>query len=116
MSLVTINGVAVATPSSYTWNIMDISNAERNAKGSIIIERIATKRKIELGWNYLTRTEMATLLQSVSNTTFPVTFVDAQTNSNVTKTMYVGDRNVGMIDFQNGVARYKDIKFNLIEV
>lgn len=116
MSLVTINGVAIATPSSYDWNIMDISNAERNAKGNIIIERINTKRKLELGWSYLTASQMSTLLQAVSNVTFSVTFVDAQTNSTMTKTMYVGDRKTGMIDFQNGVPRYKDVKFNLIEV
>ena len=38
MGLVTINGGAVATTSSYNWNIMDLSTAARHANGSILIE------------------------------------------------------------------------------
>ena len=46
--MIKINGVAMPAPSEYSVSIMDISKAERNAAGTMIIERIATKRKIEL--------------------------------------------------------------------
>jgi hypothetical protein len=44
-----------------------------------------------------------------------VTYMDPETDSYKTGSFYSGDRSVGMLDFQNGVPRYKDIKFDLIE-
>lgn len=115
MALFKINGVEIATPATYVWNIMDISKSERNAAGSIIIERITTKRKLELSWNFLLATQLQTLLTQISGVFFTIIYVDAQTNTNKTGTFYVGDRSVGMQDYQSNVARYKDIKFNFIE-
>jgi hypothetical protein len=115
MSLITIGAVDLPSPSEFSVGLMDLSKAERNAKGTMIIERIATKRKLELAWNYLTATQLATVLNAVTPVFFSVTYRDPLTNADRTGTFYVGDRNVGMIDFQNNVPRYKDIKFNLIE-
>lgn len=114
--MIFINSVKISTPSTLQIGIMDLSKAERNAKGNLIIERINTKRKLELSYNYLSATSLSTLLNAISGTTFTVTYPDAQTGANRTGTFYVGDRNAGAIDFQGGTVRYKDIKFNLIEV
>ena len=46
--MIRINGVTIPTPSDYSVGIMDLSQAERNANGTMIIERIATKRKLEM--------------------------------------------------------------------
>lgn len=115
MALITIAGVDIPSPSDYQVSIMDLSKADRNANGTMIIERIATKRKLELSWSYLSRTDLATILALVSTVTFKVKYLDPQTNSILESTFYCGDRSVGMIDFVNSVPRYKDIKFNLIE-
>ena len=40
--------------------------AERNARGTLIIERIATKRKIEMRWNYLDKDRLSQLQFSIS--------------------------------------------------
>lgn len=110
-----INGVDIPTPSEYMVGIMDISNAERNASGLMVIDRIATKRKIELNWKYLSKDDLSSLLAAVSDVFFQVTYIDPQTNGTKTGTFYCGDRNTGAIDYRNGVIRWKDIKFNLIE-
>lgn len=115
MALVAINGLDLPTPSGYTWAIQDISKAERNAAGTMIIERITTKRKLEVAWSYLTATQLQTILNAVSGVTFTVSYVDAQTNAIRSGTFYCGDRSVGMIDYQNSVPRYRDVKFSLIE-
>lgn len=115
MALILVNNVAIPTPSEYSIGIMDLSQAERVANGEINIKRIATKRKIEIGYNYLSKTDLSTLLQAISSVFFSVTYPDPQTGTNLTKTFYVGDRNAGMIDFINGVPRYKDVKFNFVE-
>lgn len=115
MPLITVNGSAIPTPTELSVGIMDLSKAERTAKGLMTIERIATKRKIEMSWAYLSKNDLATLLQAVSGVFFTVVYPDPQTNQNEQKTFYVGDRNIGMLDFINSVPRYKDVKFNFIE-
>jgi hypothetical protein len=115
MALVTINGVNVPTPSDFQVGIMDISKAERNANGLMIIERIATKKKLSLSYVYLTATDLKTILNAVAPVFYNVTYLDPVSNSNVTGSFYSGDRNMGMIDFLNGVPRYKDLKIELIE-
>ncbi|UWG96777.1 hypothetical protein LPY66_18150 [Dehalobacter sp. DCM] len=113
--MITINGNAIPIPSSFGIGIQDISKAERNARGTMIIERITTKRKLELGWSYLSKTDLAALLTAVSPVTFTVVYPDAQTGANRSGTFYCGDRSAGMIDYRGGIPRYKDVKFSLIE-
>jgi hypothetical protein len=115
MPLVTIGAVDLPTPSDFSVGVQDLSKAERNARGTMIIERIATKRKLDLSWSYLTAAQLSTVLNAVSPVFFTVTYVDPVTNANRSATFYCGDRNVGMIDFRGGVPRYKDVKFSLIE-
>ena len=115
MALIKVGSVDLPTPSDYGVGIQDLSKAERNAAGTMIIERIATKRKLELSWAYLSRTDLAQILNAVSPTFFTVQYVDPQDNANKTGTFYAGDRKCGMLDFQNSVPRYKDVGFSLIE-
>lgn len=116
MALITVNGVAISTPSDLQVGYFDISKAERNANGRMIIERIATKKKLFLTYSFLTESQTATLLKAVSPTTYSVTFENPETNSLETGTFYTGDRNLGFVDYHNGVARYQDITFNMIEI
>lgn len=113
--MITVNGVVLPTPSDYSVAIQDLSKGERNANGLMIMERIATKRKIELAWKYLSQSELAAVLNAVSPVFFTVTYIDPQAGGNKTGTFYSGDRNVPALDFIDGNIRYKDIKFNLIE-
>lgn len=113
--MVKINGVELPTPSDYLVSIQDLSKAERNANGTMIIERIATKRKLELSWKYLSKEQLSSLFNLVSPVFFTVTYIDPQTGGLKTGTFYCGDRSAGALDYINGKIRYKDIKFNLIE-
>ena len=115
MAVLTINGVQ-SSPSDLQVSIMDISRAERNANGNLSIDRINTKRKLELTFQFMTRTDLATLLNAVASVSFNVTYPDPRTNALETKTFYCGDRSVGMLDYLNNVPRYKDVRFNLIEL
>lgn len=116
MTIISIGGVSLPAPSDFQVNIQDIDKADRNARGVLIKERIRSGvRKIELGWKLLTADEMALILNAVSPSFFSVTYPDPQTNGNRTGTFYSGDRPAPMYDYRNGVPRYKDVKFNLIE-
>jgi len=116
MALLTIGGSAMPTPSDISVSFNDISKADRNARGTMIIERIATKRKLEISYAYLNNTNLVTVLNAVQSTTFSVTYPDPLTNGSRTGTFYAGDRSVGMIKYTGGVPTWKDIKFDLIEV
>ena len=110
-----INNVLIPTPSSFKVGLMDISNAERNAKGDMLIDRIATKRKIEVKWNLLFPQELTQLLNLVSNVYFFVRYPDPMTGQLEIKTFYCGDRNIGMYSYVDGVAKWNDISFNFVE-
>ncbi|MCY9513320.1 DUF6711 family protein [Paenibacillus apiarius] len=113
--MIKVNGADLPTPSDYSVGIQDISKAERNARGTMIIERIATKRKLELSWLHLSKTDLQRVLTAVSPVFFNVEYLDPQTNSKKTGSFYAGDRTVGAMDYIDGNIRWKDIKFNLVE-
>jgi hypothetical protein len=115
MALLVINGVEMPTPSGYIVSKQDIVKAERNARGTMIKEMIAQKDKIDLAWIYLSAADTAKVLTAVSANFFNVTYLEPQSNTNKTKTFYAGDRSAPAMDFINGIMRYKDIKFSIIE-
>ena len=120
INILKINGVNVATPSEFTVGVQDIAKAERIANGDIRIERIATKIKLEMSWNYLTTRDLSILLKSVRGSrrspTFPVVYWDPIEEGNVSKQFYVGDRTAGMHMIKDGKPVYVGVAFNLIEV
>ena len=113
--MITIGGVSIPTPSTYSISIQDLSKAERNANGSMIIERIATKRKLEMSWNYLSSSDLSSLLSKVAPVFFTVTYPDSVDGTTRSGTFYCGDRSSEAIDYISGTIRYKNVKFNLIE-
>jgi hypothetical protein len=115
VALLNINGVDLPSPSDLQVGLMDISKADRNAAGTMIIERIATKRKLQISYSYLSADDLKQVLSAVSPVFFTVTYPDPQTSTMRTGTFYSGDRTCPMIDYKNGVPRYKDVKFDLIE-
>jgi hypothetical protein len=116
MALITIGGVAIPTPTEFQVGYMDISKAERNASGRMIIERIATKNKLFLTYAFITRADATKLLNIIAPTSYSVTYFDPQDNQMKSGTFYCGDRQLGFLDYFNGVPRYRDFAFNLIEL
>lgn len=111
-----INGVAIATPSTFKVDINDIDGeAARNARGDMIRDRIATKRKISCEWPALSMGEVSTLLQAVKSVFFTVEYPDPMEGTNLTKTFYVGDRSMPVYMIRNGQALWEGLSMNLIE-
>lgn len=113
--MISINGVAIATPKTYEATVTDLDGeSNRNADGELIRDRIAVKRKLNLEWGPLTQAEIQTLLNSVSSVFFTVTFPDPMSGV-VTKTMYVGDRTAPAYQYVNGEVKWQGLKMNFIE-
>lgn len=110
-----VNNIQIPTPSSFQVGIMDLSKSERNAQGDMLIDIIATKRKLELKYKHLKPSELSQLLQLISSTFFFVRYPDPETGNFETKTFYKGDRTLPMYSFIDGEPVWKDIAFNFIE-
>ncbi|WP_338630820.1 DUF6711 family protein [Clostridium baratii] len=111
-----INGVAVATPKSLQVDIADLDGeSNRNLKGLLIRDRIDVKRKLNLEWGLLSVAECSKLLKAVSSVFFQVEFFDPQEGRFITKTMYVGDRNIPVQSYIKGVMKWEGLKMNFIE-
>lgn len=113
--MIEINNIKIRTPSSFSVSIIDISNAERNEKGEMLIDRIATKIKLEIQWKSLSNDEISTLLKSVKDIYFNVNYPDPQEGTNLTKIFYVGDRTAPMYNFNSGNPKWENLKMNFIE-
>lgn len=105
----------VKTPQKLMVGIYDVSSAaDRNAAGDILIDRVATKRKIECEWGALTNTEISTLLGKVTDVFFTVKYPDPVTGTEKSITCYVGDR-TAPIYRDSGTPVWEGLRMNLIE-
>lgn len=112
-----INGVAIAAPKTYQVQISDLDGeTNRNANGELLRDRIAVKRKLTLEWGPLDNFEISTILKTVKDVFFQVTFHDPM-DGIITVTMYVGDRTAPayMYDEESKEMKWKDLKMNFIE-
>ena len=112
-----IDTVTVSTPSALTVDIEVISKAERSEDGTMLIEVIATKRKINCAWSYLTNAALLALLTAVTPTFVSVEYEDPLTGTTRTGTFYTGSKSQGVQRFGStgAVVGWVDTKFNFIE-
>jgi hypothetical protein len=110
-----IKSAYVKTPKKLTVGIYDVAkNADRNAAGEILIDRVAVKRKIECEWGALTNSEISTILGSVTDVFFTVKYPDPLTGTEKTITAYVGDRTAPIYK-DSGTPLWEGLTMNLIE-
>lgn len=111
-----INGVQIATPKTFKVDISDLDGeAGRNARGNLIRDRVAVKRKLECEWPPLKDNEISAVLQAVKNEFFQVSYPDPMTGSVQTKTFYVGDRSAPMYYKDGNQYLWQGLTMNLIE-
>lgn len=116
MAILKINGVAIPDPSEFSVDIMDIDEeTTRNAKGELIRNRIAVKRKLNCQWPSCGNAEMSIILKAVKNAFFQVEYPDPMEGKRLTKTFYVGDRQMPMYSEVNGITQWEGLSMNFIE-
>lgn len=117
-TILQIDGVWIPDPSSLQWGIQSVSdsNAGRTTDGLMHVNLITRKRKIELEWTGVSFAVASEILKAVNPETFNVTYLDALTNTRLTKKFYVGDRTAMVYSYTDGYKRYQNVAFNIIEV
>lgn len=115
MGRLIINGVAVTPPKTFTATIQDIDGeTHRNANGDMVRDRVAVKRKLEMSWGMLTQSQMAQILNAVSNVFFSVEYPDPILGQR-TSTFYVGDRSSPAYSFNEKLKPWSGLTLNLVE-
>ena len=117
-TILQVNGVWIPDPSSLQWGLQSVSdqNAGRTTDGKMHVNLITRKRKLELSWTGVDFATASEILQAVNPETFKVTYLDALTNSRLTKEFYVGDRTAPVYSYHDGYQWYSNVNFNIIEV
>lgn len=116
MAIIKIDGIDLPAPSSLKNQQFDIDSADTNRNEEGYLQRDRVRQgvyKIELEWKAITSAQVSTILNAIEPASVQVTFPSPE--GILTKTMYVGDRNIE-------IARYIDesdirwnVRFSLIE-
>ena len=117
MAMRLVDGVAVKTPSSFSWGLQDVSGNDSGRTQDTIMHknRIAQKRQISLSWTAPTPQEAAAILQAFNPEYIRITYPDAMSGAEETRTFYVGDRSAPVKVWNIGNKRYESVAFELIE-
>jgi hypothetical protein len=114
--MIRVNGHTLPAVTFYTVGVMDIDgNTARTIDGTMVRDRIAVKRRVEVSWTVLTKEELSTILNRVSGVFFEVEYIDPQKGANRTGTFYVEDRTASGLDYMDGTIRWKDVQMNFVE-
>ncbi len=117
MAMISVNGVKVKDPSSFTWGLQDVSDSSAGRTQDTIMHknRVGQKRKLSLAWNNPTKEETAAILQAFNPEYIDVTYPDSMTGQDETRTFYVGDRTAQIRAWTVNYKRYSQVAFDIIE-
>ena len=115
-NIIKINGTWF-NPSEMSIGVMSIQdeNAGRDQSGTMYFRLVAVKQKIQLAWWCPSPELTSEILTAVKPSHFNVTYTDPVTNTQVTKDMYVGDREAPVQMWGSNRKFYSRVAFDLIE-
>ena len=87
MEFFKINGKIVKSPKEITISPEHLDNAERTLDGTMVIDIIGTKKKVDVSWEFLCKEDMTTLTTETGSDKFSeITFHDNKTGELTTIT------------------------------
>lgn len=116
-----VNNVKLPYVASYQVGWYDVSRDSgrdtTTADGTMILNVISQKYRIDITTKYLSGTELNTFYSQIKNApTMTVSFYDPYTASRVTKTMYRGDRTSTLRYTQGDTSMFEPITIALIQL
>jgi len=115
VALLTIAGTAVANPASIEVGEADLSKSNRTASGRMVMEIIATKRRLDVTWRYLPDPERRKIrdLIRANRPFFLVTWQDGDSADSMIA--YAGDRRQKLWLPVGGVRYWEEFSVAFIE-
>lgn len=115
-----IDGVAIPTPSEYTFNVEDLSsqNTGRTLDGMMHKDVVAVKDTYDCTWKRLSWQDAADLLNAINaKEQFSFTHADPRVPGRfITGIYYVGKRSSVALNLNNNSNTWHDIKMTFIQV
>jgi hypothetical protein len=80
-----INGITIAAPKELKVSFETLDKTERTMDGTMVVDIIGEKRKVDVAWEYLSKEDMATLSNAARNTALAtISFHSKETGQLVT--------------------------------
>ena len=110
-----IADVSVKAPSEVKIGRFDITKSNRTASGKMVMEIIATKRRVDVVWKMLTDSELQTIIDTITANKpfFSLEYPDA--GGTKTMTCYAGDIVTSLWHTKNGVRYWEEVSIGFIE-
>ena len=87
MDFFKVNNKKIKAPTDITVSPEILDKAERTVDGTMVIDIVGTKRKVDVSWEYLSKEDMTTLTKAIGGDKFAeIAFHDHSTGSLVTMT------------------------------
>lgn len=110
-----VNGAAVRCPSSYQYELADVSAADAGRTEDTVMDkmRIGQCVKLQLSWNGLTTAQAQAILTAFNPEYITVEYLDPMSGGFRSSEFYVGDRSAPLYNSAQGL--WSNISFNIIE-
>ena len=110
-----IAGVSVKAPTDLKIGRFDLSKSGRTASGKMVMELIATKRRVDVIWKMLTDSELEKIIDTITANKpfFSLEYPDA--GGTKTMTCYAGDIVTSLWYTKNGVRYWEEVSIGFIE-
>ena len=85
MDFFKINGRTIKPPKDIGHSVEILDKVERTMNGTMVVDKVGMKRKIEVSWDYLDVTNMQILQQEIKKESFVnITYFDSEKAEEVT--------------------------------
>jgi len=117
MAMLKINGADMPAPSQMKVTIFDVSSAqERSAAGEIVMDRVAVKRRLDLSWASLRGSELAVILNAVTQEPFfEASYPDPATGDMRSMNCLCGERTTGVLRMEGGAPLWTNVEMTWTE-
>lgn len=110
-----VNGVAIACPSTYDYSLSDISAADSGRTEDTVMHKNKIGQCVTLGlaWRNISTATASAILQAFDPEYITVRFFDLKSGTYKPSVFYVGDRSAPMYNAKLGL--WSGVSFNIIE-
>lgn len=110
-----IAGVSVKAPTDLKIGRFDLTKSGRTASGKMVMELIATKKRVDITWKMLPDNELQKIIDTIMTNKpfFSLEYPDA--GGSKTMTCYAGDIVTSLWHTKNGVRYWEEVSIGFIE-
>lgn len=113
--MVWIAGVLVATPMEIKVGTYDITKSKRTASGKMVMELVATKKRVDCIWRMLKDSDLQKIVGTITANKPFFTFQYPDAGGTKTITCYAGDIITSLWHTVNGIRYWEEVSIAFIE-